>query len=229
MAERVLAAGELLPVRDEVPDAVAAALGNSGMAALIALGFHGELAAGERVAIVGATGVAGRIALQLARARNADAIVGVGRRSPRLDALPARGATATVALDESDLGDAITRAAGGPVDVVVDFVGGSPGARAIAALGLHGRYVQVGSKAGATIEVPTALLRSRLLTLRGTAGFREPHDRRAAAYAELLDLAAAGRLAVDVTAIPLGDAAEAWRLPDGSADGKLVVLPPSIK
>src|SRR3954451_12319731 len=60
MAERTVArADALLDVADGCDDAVAAALGNTGLGAYLALTWRGGLQAGETVLVLGATGAAG--------------------------------------------------------------------------------------------------------------------------------------------------------------------------
>jgi NADPH2:quinone reductase len=68
MAERtVVDPQQTLPVPDGLDDAVAATLGNAGRAAWLPLSWQAALRPGERVLILGATGVVGRLAVQAAR------------------------------------------------------------------------------------------------------------------------------------------------------------------
>lgn len=99
----------------------------------------GRMEGGERVAVLGATGGVGQIAVQLAAARGAASVVAVGRHRPGLDWLEANGATASVDLTESaELSDALVEAAGGALDIVVDPLWGAPAMGAIAALADRG-------------------------------------------------------------------------------------------
>lgn len=216
MAQRTLVARDgLLPVLSGVSDEAAAVLGNAGMAAAVALLWRAELRAGDRVAVLGATGAVGRLAVQLARLHGAAAVVAAGRRDPTMVDL----------TDLDSLADRLRAAAGGPVDVVVDLVCGPPAEQALHAAAVGARYVQVGAKAGDRLTLPAALLRSRLLTLRGTAGVLEPPDVRARAYATLQDHHAAGRLTVDAIRYPLADVEQAWARQQAGPPAKLVVTP----
>jgi NADPH:quinone reductase-like Zn-dependent oxidoreductase len=84
MAERTLVhRGMWLPVPDGIDDVTAAALANPGMAAWKTLIWEGELAAGQAVLVLGATGTSGRIATQLAK-RHGDRRRGAIRSHRRL-------------------------------------------------------------------------------------------------------------------------------------------------
>jgi NADPH2:quinone reductase len=87
------------------------------------------------------------------------------------------------------------------------------------------RMVQIGQRAGATIELSAALLRSRRLELIGVAGVLEPHQDRAAAYARLLDLIARGSVVIELERVPLADVESAWHRQAKGAGTKLVVIP----
>jgi NADPH:quinone reductase-like Zn-dependent oxidoreductase len=64
-------AGVWLPVPNGADDVTAAAFLNPGLAAWKALVWEGELAAGQTVLVLGATGTSGRIAAQLAARQGA--------------------------------------------------------------------------------------------------------------------------------------------------------------
>src|SRR2546425_3369985 len=68
LAERALiSGGQTVPIPDAVPDGVAAALGTPGIAGYLALTRRAQLKPGETVLILGASGVLGTIAVQVAR------------------------------------------------------------------------------------------------------------------------------------------------------------------
>jgi NADPH:quinone reductase-like Zn-dependent oxidoreductase len=93
MAEQALVRrGMWLPVPDGIDDVTAAAVTNPGMAAWKTLLWEGELAPGQSVLVLGATGTSGRIATQLATRRGAR-VVAAGRNQRVLVQLLARGAT----------------------------------------------------------------------------------------------------------------------------------------
>src|SRR3954452_17001818 len=99
MAERTLVPRDgLIDVPDGIDDAVAAALGNAGLAAWLSLTGRAALAPGEPVLVPGATGAVGTIAVQAAKVLGAGRVVAAARPGERLEALLGRGADATFAL-----------------------------------------------------------------------------------------------------------------------------------
>ena len=106
--------------------ALAAAM-NPAMSSWVALRRRIDFRAGQRVLVLGATGNAGRLAIQVARHLGASAVVAAGRDRRRLATLGAVGATATVALDADPDTVAEQLAEGArDVDVVLDYLWGEP-------------------------------------------------------------------------------------------------------
>ena len=127
MAEKtVVPRAFCLPVPDAVDDLTAAALPNPAIASWLSLEWKARLEPGETVLILGATGVAGRLAVQLARHLGAGRVVGAGRNAEALEALAGLGADATISLEGSDdeLEEAFADEAGdGGYDVILDYLG----------------------------------------------------------------------------------------------------------
>lgn len=157
------------------PVAVAAGI-NPAMSSWVALRRRIDFPSGAEVLVLGATGNAGRMAVQVAKRLGAGRVVAAGRNPGRLAELPALGADRTVLLD----GDALGSAAAG-VDVVIDYLWGEPAAAAMVALVTDRRdrghplaWVQIGSVAGRTAPIPSAALRAlRAADRRQRAGVGE--------------------------------------------------------
>jgi NADPH:quinone reductase-like Zn-dependent oxidoreductase len=81
-----------IPLQDGLDDQTAAAIANPGMSAWAALMERARLARGETVLVNGATGTAGRIAVQLARYLGAGKVIATGRNAEELEELKALGA-----------------------------------------------------------------------------------------------------------------------------------------
>jgi len=230
MAEQTLVrSGVWLPVPDRADDVTAAAFLNPGVAAWKALVWDGELAAGQSVLVLGATGASGRIAAQLA-VRQGARVVAAGRSQRILGDLRARGADAAIRVDRplGELAAAIV--AEGPYDLVLDYLWGGPAEAAFAALADGGgareriRYVLVGMSAGQVASLPAIALRKAPVQIFGSGvGGRAGLAESAAAYDSLLKLAAAGDITLDVEPMPLADVEKAWANPDG---GHRVVFVP---
>jgi NADPH:quinone reductase-like Zn-dependent oxidoreductase len=110
-------ARNLAPKPASLDHVEAAALSLAGLTAWQALFIHGRLAAGQRVLIHGAGGGVGSLAVQLARAADAE-VVATGRGSAR-ELATELGADRFVDVERERFEDAA-----GAVDLVVELVGG---------------------------------------------------------------------------------------------------------
>ena len=227
MAERTLVSEEhLLDVAEGVDDGVAAALGNSGLAAWVALEWKAGLEPGETVLVLGATGAVGNVAVQVARILGAGRVVAAARGGERLERARERGADAVVPLDAGDdLPAALRDATHGGADVIVDPLWGPPALAAMKSAALGARHVQIGHMAAPALELPALAVRSVLLDLLGFVVFRVPLPVRRAAYRRLTELAARGELEVDLERVRLEDVDQAWERQKDGPDAKLVIVP----
>ena len=128
-------ARNLAPLPADIDHTVAAALPISGLTAWQALFDHARLTVGQTVLIHGAAGGVGSIAVQLAREVGAH-VIGTGRAADR-DTVLGLGAAAFVDLQEGQLPEA------GPVDVVLDVIGGDVFDQSLALLRPGGTLVTV--------------------------------------------------------------------------------------
>ena len=149
----------------------AAGIANPGMSSWVALQMRAQFRAGESVLILGATGAAGQLAVQIAKRLGARRVVAAGRNPQALESLKTLGADAVIGLEQSR--DALVAAFRSEivehgVDVVLDYLWGEPAESVLAAIAQKGlshaapriRFVQIGQSAGATITLPAATLRS---------------------------------------------------------------------
>jgi NADPH:quinone reductase-like Zn-dependent oxidoreductase len=227
MAERTLVSEDhLLDVADGVDDEVAAALGNSGLAAWLALDWKAGLEPGETVLVLGATGAVGNVAVQAARALGAGRVVAVAHGGERLERMLDRGADAIVPLELGrELTWALKGATGGGPDVIVDPLWGPPALEAMKAAALGARHVQIGHMAASTLELPALAVRSVSLELLGFVLFRVPLTARRAGYRRLTELAAQGKLEIDLERVPLTEVDQAWERQQEGPGAKLVIVP----
>jgi NADPH2:quinone reductase len=199
-----------------------AALGLSAVAAWMALTFRGGLTAGERVLVLGAGGVVGQAAVQLAKSAGAGRVVAAARSARARERALHLGADAFVELDSDDVeGLAERMRADGPVDLVVDPLFGVPAAAALRALHPHGRLVNLGSSAAETAPLDSSTLRSRSLRVLGYTNNELTRSQRAEALAHVVDEVLAGRLTVAHHRVPLGEVTDVW-----TRAGDRVVLVP---
>jgi NADPH2:quinone reductase len=228
MAERtVVRRAQCFPVPNGLDDEIAAAIANPGVSAWLSLQYRARLAPGDTVLILGATGVTGQLAVQVAKILGAGRVVAAGRNQEVLNTLRQLGADETIPLNL----EAFRGAAGEKgFDVIVDYLWGAPTeallaaiARAeFAAVGSETRLVQAGESAGPTITLPAAVLRSAALTILGTAGI-PPREVLTDALQNVMNHAAQGRLKVDSERVALRDIEGAW---ERDMHGRrLVVIP----
>jgi NADPH:quinone reductase-like Zn-dependent oxidoreductase len=235
MAQRTVApAAFCFPVPDALDDATAAALPNPGVSALLALSQRAKLAEGEKVLILGATGVTGKLAVQIAKRLGAGRVIASGRNPQALEKLRGLGADVAIPLNQpdEDLRKAFSQEAGEDgFNVVIDYVWGRPTEVLLSAItrpefavvNPETRLVQVGESAGPTIALPAAALRSTALTILGTAGIPSRNVLVAAMH-RVLDWAAKGALQIETETVPLAEIEKVWQRPE-SGHRRLVVLP----
>ena len=217
----------------ELPDGtdvakVAAAM-NPAMSSWVALRRRVPLQPGQTVLVLGATGNAGTMAVQVAKRLGAGRVIGAGRDLTRLQALRPAGADDIIQL--TDDADATSAALAAEADIVLDYLWGTPARQAIMTL-LTARddrsraldWIQIGAVAGPTAEIPSVALRSANFRLQGCGqGSVSPR----AYLAELPPLVAeitAGTIAVHPNPIPLSKVEEAWTTPE--TPGERTVLIP---
>ncbi|WP_313473076.1 zinc-binding alcohol dehydrogenase family protein [Brevundimonas sp.] len=209
-AEKTLVpAAEVWDVPDDVDDRTAITMGIAGTGVLVPL-EAANIQPGERVLILGATGVLGQIGLQLARNLGAGRVVAAARSQAGLDRLMERGlADAAVAMGGSDDVEKLKTASGGEgFDVVLDLVFGQPFLSAVKATKWGARLITIGTGAGRVVELNIGDLLFRTLTCIGT-GQRPPADREAI-WRRLLAMQKAQAIEVDYSDHEFADLAEAW-------------------
>ncbi len=234
MAERTVAPRAFcFPVPPSIDDDTAAALPNPGVSAWLSLTHRAKFAPGETVLILGATGVTGQLAVQIAKLLGAKRVIGAGRNARVLGRLREVGADATIQLDQpgDSLKQAFAREAGDAgFDVVIDYVWGRPTETLLAAITKsefaavtkETRLVQVGESAGPTIALPAAVLRSTALTILGTAGI-PPREVLVDAMQQVMARAARGELQIETERVPLADIEGAWQRQESGR--RIVVIP----
>jgi len=204
------------------PVAIAAAM-NPAMSSWVALRRRIDFQPGQRVLVLGATGNAGRMAIQVAKRFGASRVIAAGRDAARLAELGALGADATCTFDE------LTIAA--DVDVVIDYVWGAPTARAMVDVvtarsdrGAPLSWIQLGSLAGLEASIPSAVLRAARLQLVGSGIGSVPGRDFIAELAELASAITDGAFDVRATAVPLADVEQAWTATSEPAE-RVVIVP----
>ncbi|WP_298739607.1 zinc-binding alcohol dehydrogenase family protein [uncultured Chitinophaga sp.] len=213
----------IVPVPDALDDVTAAALPNAVFGAAMALTFKAGIRAGDVVLINGATGVTGRVAVQLAKYYGAGRVIVTGRNRASLESLRALGADEIIVIakeDETFKAQLALIHTASPIDIVIDYLWGHTAEMILAGVKGNGsftnriRYVSVGSMAGDQITLSAAILRSVDLQLTGSGMGSWSKQQVRQALSELLPemfaLAAEGKLKVDTVTVKLEDIEKLW-------------------
>lgn len=239
MAERTLINPHgAVELPEDVDSVAAAAVPNPGVSAWMSLEHAAAVRPGDHILVLGATGVTGSIAVQLARSVfGAGRVVVAGRDVARLEWLRTVGADDAIALGNSDLRDRVAaQHTERPFDAVLDYLWGEPAEQALTAMAsshpaahYHAtHFVQIGSMAGPTLNLPAGILRGNGITLAGVGLGSVPFEVLARARTEALPrlfaMVATGELQLRTKVCPLADVADAWTAPEPS--GTRVVLTP---
>ncbi len=237
MAEQAIVSRAFcLPVPDGLDDSIAAALPNPALSSWLPLVWRAGLKPGETVLILGATGVSGKLAIQIAKHLGAGRVVTVGRNAQVLETLPNLGADATISLAQSDqdlyaafVGEASQK----KFDIILDYLWGHPTEILLDALTGHDvmaesssiRLIEIGEAVGPRISLSAAALRSSGLEIYGSGGGGSiPRTAIFETFPKVLALAAEGKLHIDIESIPLADVESAWQRND--LPGRRIVFIP---
>jgi NADPH:quinone reductase-like Zn-dependent oxidoreductase len=227
MAEQVaMRPKQCIPLPDDVDDITAAAISIPGMSSWAAFKERAHLIAGENVLINGATGAAGRLAVQIAKYMGAKRVVATGRNVAALEQVKALGADVTIPLLQSpkELETAFKEQfAGEGVDVVLDYLWGKSAEILIVAAAKAGkdavpiRFVQIGAVSGNDITLPGAALRSSALVLMGSGIGSIPLEGLVGAIGGVLQAVVRGKLKIETQAVPLANVEETWNKVSGNS------------
>jgi NADPH:quinone reductase-like Zn-dependent oxidoreductase len=233
-AERAIAASWMcLPLPEEIDDLTAAGIANPAMSSWAALTARARFVAGESVLILGATGVAGQLAAQIAKRLGARRVVAAGRNPQALEKMKTLGADSVISLDQdqASLVSAFRTEIAEGVDVVLDYLWGQPAELVLQAISQKGlrkagariRFIQIGESAGKTISLPAATLRSSGLELLGSGFGSASLDQIRQALAEFFEVAAKEPFQFHVKAAPLRDVETLW---NSAEEGTRLVFQP---
>ncbi len=199
-----------IPLTNDINAARVAAGMNPAMSAWMSIKVRVGDLKGKRVMILGATGAAGQMAVQISHYLGASEVVGVGRNEAKLADLKKLGATSTIALqsDDSSIKQAFVDHA--DMDVVLDYLWGQTTETALKNM-LPARHdhsqlltwIEIGSMSGLNITLPSAELRSVNLNLVGSGQGSINGHQYMSELPELAQLISQGRFEITATTLPL--------------------------
>jgi NADPH2:quinone reductase len=234
MAEKTVVPKEYtVPVPDGIDAVTAAAMPASALTSLFPLKWGAKLQPGETVLINGATGVSGKLAVQIAKLLGAGRVIGTGRNPQSMKKVLELGADAVIDLKQSDekLAEAFKKEAGKGYDVILDFLWGHPTEVLVKTLVpaelsfARGRIrlIQIGEKAGTTISLSADSLRTSGLEIFGGAAGVTPEAIGVGAQ-QVYDWIKASKLHMEIEQVPLKDIESVWKRAD--FQGKRIVVIP---
>jgi len=226
MSEKtVIRPSQCISLPDNLDDVTAAAIANPGMSAWAAFKERAKLTAGESVLVNGATGTAGRLAVQIAKHMGARQVVATGRNTETLKSLSALGADVIIPL--GDGGDGFEGAIeeqfrGDGIDVVLDYLWGQSAERIIIAGAKAGRdavpirFVHIGAVSAPNITLPSAALRSSAITLMGSGIGSIPMDRLLKSIGDLMQATVPCGFEIATVTFPLSEVEHVWAAANGT-------------
>ncbi len=134
--------------------------------------IRAKLVLGETALVNGATGTAGRMAVQIARHLGAKKVIATGRNREALNALLAIGADEVIPLDHGGQiwKDELQKQFERGIDVVLDYLWGASAEQIFVAASaarrmMPIRFVQIGTTSAPNITLPGAVLKSSTIQI----------------------------------------------------------------
>jgi NADPH:quinone reductase-like Zn-dependent oxidoreductase len=225
VAEKAVADKNMIvPIPEELDFSIAAALPNAVMGSAMGLKFKTHLKEEETVLVNGATGITGKVAVQIAKLYGAKKVIVTGRNEEALQSLLELGADEVVSLNVSDedfqqkIKD-IHRET--PIDVVLDYIWGHSVENILSALKGDGnfshktRLVSVGGMSGDTIQLSSQILRGTDIQISGSGlGSWTKEEMKlllSEIIPEMFQAAVNGKLKIDTETVQLQDIEEVWK------------------
>ena len=232
MAEQTRAHPRLtVSLPEHVSAATVAAVMIPAISSWVALTQRVRLQPGQNVLVLGATGVAGQLAVQIAKHLGGGRVLAAGRESHALDRVRALGADQVLRLT-GDTADGVTVAqAASEVDIVLDYAWGTVASAVMPELcrqreaesaALH--WVAIGSAAGDVVPLSSVLLRKRNLHVLGSGQGATSTAEMFAVAPAIVDACTNGILQITVREVPLADVERYWSM--RSPSGERVVFVP---
>ncbi|HEY4195178.1 MAG TPA: zinc-binding alcohol dehydrogenase family protein [Mucilaginibacter sp.] len=224
---------KIVPIPDGIDPAIAVAIPPSALTSFLPLKHTAKLEKGETVLINGATGVSGRMAIQVAKLLGAGRIIGTGRNDASLKFLKDLGADAVIDLklpDEALLEVFEKEKGDNGYDIVIDFLWGHPAEILMKSFVPKDmrlpsktiRYIPIGAKAGAGAYITGEMLRTSGLTLSGMG--KVTQEEISAGSNQVWEWIKENKLHMDIEKVPLADIEKAWERND-LAGKRLVIIP----
>ncbi|MFT8318226.1 MAG: zinc-binding alcohol dehydrogenase family protein [Sporolactobacillus sp.] len=227
----VVASQNIISIPDGVDPATAAAMPSAALASLLPIQAGAKLQKGETVWINGATGVAGKLAVQIAKLLGAGRIIATGRNEESMRKVRQLGADLTIDLkqDEEQLIKIFRKEIQKGCDIILDFLWGHVTEWLIQSFvpkelnftNRRTRLIEIGEKAGPALSLSAESLRTTGLEIFGGTAGLSPQSMQEGTE-QVWEWIRDDKLQMDIDRVPLKDIEKVWQQKDLS--GKRVVI-----
>jgi NADPH2:quinone reductase len=194
------------------------------VSAWLSLEYKGRIKKDDSVLILGATGVTGRLAIQIAKHLGAGKVVAMGRNQKILEQLSGLGADVVISLSQpfgkikQVLEIEIRKQ---PIAIVLDYLWGEPAEQLLNILTGHDleaenertSWIQVGEMAGSSIRLNAATLRSSGIEITGQGGggiTKEIMAEIPGIISQIFQLAIENKISIETKIVLLEEIEYAW-------------------
>lgn len=224
VAEKAVANPNMMVAIPEGLDfSIAAALPNAVMGSAMALKFKAGIQPGNVVLVNGATGITGRIAVQIAKVYGAKKIIVTGRNEESLQSLLELGADEAISLQLSDE-DFKTRIKEihneSPIDIVIDYIWGHSVEMILSAFKGDGTFshttklVTIGGMSGDTIQLSSQILRATDIQISGSGLGSWTKEESALLFKEIIpqmfQAAVEGKIKIETEEVDIKNIEAVW-------------------
>lgn len=224
VAEKAVANPQMMvTIPEELDFSTAAALPNAVMGSAMALKFRAGIQAGNVVLVNGATGITGRIAVQIAKVYGAKKIIVTGRNEESLQALRELGADEIVSLhlSDEDFKNRIKEIhSESPVDIVIDYIWGHSVEMILSAFKGDGTFshktklVTIGGMSGDTIQLSSQILRATDIQISGSGLGSWSKEESALLFSEIIpemfQAAVEGKIKIETEEVDIKNIEAIW-------------------
>ena len=213
----------IIPIPEELDFSLAAALPNAVMGSAMALKFKAGLRPGNTVLINGATGITGRIAVQIAKIYGAGRVIVTGRNEKSLESLLELGADEVISLklDDHDFKQKIKEAhQETPIDIILDYIWGHSVEMILSAFKGDGTFshktklVTIGGMSGDTVQLSSQILRGTDIQISGSGLGSWTKEESALLFSEIIpemyQAAVEGKIKMETEEVDIKNIEAVW-------------------
>lgn len=224
VAEKAIANPQMMVLIPEGLDfATAAALPNAVMGSAMALKFKAGIQPGSVVLVNGATGITGRIAVQIAKVYGASKIIVTGRNEESLQALRELGADEAVSLhlNDEDFKNRIKEIHHeSPIDIIIDYIWGHSVEMILSAFKGDGTFshktklITIGGMSSDTVQLSSQILRATDIQISGSGLGSWTKQESALLFSEIIpemfQAAVEGKIKIETENVDIKNIEAAW-------------------